>query len=159
MDQRDDLARTCVALLGAAFVTVGLAGFTVGGVGVAGAQPDGSSVCGPSVPITDSDTATSPLALTVPQYNGSGTVTSAVLSIQVTELFQESFLNQSFQPYPGTGTNDFVGVSSVLEATGPGLSVLSPVTVGATFSGIGFNRFTAGNPLPALPSGVAGAEA
>jgi hypothetical protein len=120
MDQRDDLARTCVALLGAAFVTVGLAGFTVGGVGIAGAQPDGSPVCGPSVPITDSDTATSPLALTVPQYNGSGTVTSAVLSIQVTGLFQGSFLNQSFQPYPGTGTNDFVGVSSVLEATGRG---------------------------------------
>ena len=159
MDQRDDLARTCVALLGAAFVTVGLAGFTVGGVGIAGAQPDGSPVCGPSVPITDSDTATSPLALTVPQYNGSGTVTSAVLSIQVTESFQGSFLNQSFQPYPGSDTNDFVGASSVLEATGPALSVLSPVTVGATFSGIGFNRFTAGNPLPALPSGVAGAEA
>ena len=47
----------------------------------------------------------------------------------------------------------------MLEATGPGLSALSPVSVGATLAGIGFNSFTAGNPLPAFPSGVAGAEA
>jgi hypothetical protein len=39
------------------------------------------------------------------------------------------------------------------------LSALSLVMVGATFAGIGFNSFTAGNPVPAFPSGVAGAEA
>ena len=161
MAQRNNLARTCTSLLGAAFVTAGLAGFTVGGAVTAGATvtPDGSPVCGPAMTITGLDTASSPLGLTVPQYNGSATVTSAVLSIQVTESFQGSFLNGSGEPYPGTGSNDFVGVSSVLEATGPGLSTLSPVAVGATFAGIGFNSFTAGNPLPTFPSGVAGAEA
>jgi hypothetical protein len=161
MAQRNNLARTCTSLLGAALVTAGLAGFTVGGAVAAGATvtPDGSPVCGPAMTITGLDTPSSPLGLTVPQYNGSATVSSAVLSIQVTESFQGSFLNGSGQPYPGTGSNDFVGVSSVLEATGPGLSALSRVTVGATFAGIGFNSFTAGNPLPAFPSGVAGAEA
>jgi hypothetical protein len=146
------------ALLSASLLTGGLAGLSLGMAGTAGADNSGSQVCGPSLSISGAATATAPLALSLPQYNGTGTITAAALSLKVTESYQGSFLTSGGQSYPGNGTNDFVGVSSVLEGTGPGLGSLSPVTVGAIFKGGGPNGFTAGDPAPTLPAGVATAN-
>jgi hypothetical protein len=52
-----------------------------------------------------------------------------------------------------------VALNTVLEATAPGLSALSAVTPGAPTGGTPFDSWTAGDPLPALPAGVAAAEA
>src|SRR6202012_593572 len=121
----------------------------------AGADSPLQPVCGPSVQLSSSDSATSPATLTIPQYNGTDTVTGVTISIQPTETYSGAFLNSSFQSYPGTATFDFVGVHSVLEATAPGLAALSVVAPGAPANGSGPDSWTAGDPLPALPAGVA----
>jgi hypothetical protein len=111
------------------------------------------------VSLTSADTATSPATLTVPQYDGGGTLTAVTLSIQPTETYKGTFIDPTtFQPTPGTATFDFVALNSVLEATAPGLSALSSVTPGVPVNGTPFDSFTAGDPLPALPSGVAATE-
>lgn len=149
--------KVSATLFGSLLLAAGIPTLALGIANPAGADNSGSPVCGPSVTITSNDTATSPLMLTVPQYNGTGTLTSAEISIQPTENFSGEFLNSSFQPFPGTATVDYNAISTVLEATATGLSPLAAVTVGAPVNGSP-NAWTAGAPLPALPSGVAGAE-
>jgi hypothetical protein len=109
--------------------------------------------------LSTADSAASPASLTVPQYNGGGTLTGVTISIQPTETYSGQFLDpSSFQPFAGTATFDFVALHSVLEASGPGLSSLSAVTPGVPANGAPFDSWTAGDPLPALPAGVAAAE-
>jgi len=146
-------------MVGTTLLAGGLTGLTLGVATPAGADNSGTPVCGPSVAISTANTSTSPLTtLTVPQYNGAGTLTAAQLSIQPTETFSGSFIDpNTFQPTPGTATQDYNAASSVLEVTGPGLSALSGVSVGTPVNGSPMN-WSAGTPLPALPSGVAAAE-
>jgi hypothetical protein len=150
------ISATCLALAGAG---AGVVGLIVATPTVAGADTPLQPVCGSSVSLTSADTATSPATLTVPQYNGAATVTGVTISIQPTETYTGTFLNSQGQPYAGTGTEDFVALNTVLEATAPGLSALSVVAPGAPTGGGPFNSWTAGDPLPALPAGVAAAEA
>jgi MYXO-CTERM domain-containing protein len=126
----------------------------------AGADTPLQPVCGASVALTSNDTAASPATLSVPQYNGGDTLTGVTISIQPTETYAGEFLDPpSYQPFPGTATIDFVALHTVLEATAPGLSALTAVTPGVPANGSGPNSWTAGDPLPALPSGVAATEA
>ena len=150
------ISATCLSL---ASVGAGVVGLITVAPPAAGADAPQQPVCGPSVALTSNDTSASPATLTVPQYNGGDTLTGVTLSIQPTETYSGAFLNSSFQPFPGTATIDFVALHTVLEASAPGLSALTAVGPGAPANGSGPDSWTAGDPLPALPSGVAAAEA
>ena len=148
-------------LAGAALLTGGVAGLSLGTVGLAGADGP-STVCGPSTTLTPNTTsavppattpAVTPQSLTVPQYNGSD-LTGVQLSLKFTHTFGPEVFQLGGATYSEAASGDNV----LVEMSGPGLPALGSYVDTAPTSNAGFTvtgtTFTAGDPAPALPAGL-----
>jgi hypothetical protein len=94
--------------------TLGAGGFAIAGQVVASADAAPAPTCGLAVAITSADTTTSPLSLSVPQHNGTGTVSSVQVSLQATTTFENSFVEDPplVNPSPGDATLAWIGTGT-----------------------------------------------
>ncbi len=126
--------------------------------------------CSAVTPVSGNSTAN----LSVAQFDpAGGTLTSATLSLKVTETYQANFLNGStFAPEPSAATLLYIGADNFIEAGGPGLGTLpdtsgivppssTPLTglpLPGAFSGSPGTFLAAPTALPTLLPNLAGAE-
>lgn len=147
----------CGVLAGLAFITGGLGGLSIGSAGIAGADGP-QTVCGPSTTLTPSTSPTvTAQSLTVPQYNGNN-LTGVQLSLQFTHTFGPEFIVVGANPvYSAAASGDNV----LVEMSGPGLPALGAYVNTAPTGNAGFtvsgSTFSAGDPSPALPTGLVAA--
>src|SRR5271167_953560 len=158
---RDRNRKAPGVLAGVALIAGGLGGLSLGSGGIAGADGP-ETVCGPSTPLIPSPNtppSVSAQGLTLPQYNGSGSLTAVQLSLQFTHTFGPEVIGFGGTPsYSAAASGDNV----LVEMSGPGLPPLGSYentaptgNAGFTFSG---TTFSAGDPAPALPTGLVAAE-
>jgi hypothetical protein len=150
-------------LAATALMTTGLVGLSAGAPGVAGAD-GASTVCGPlttltpnanPIPPSTSPPPVTPESLTVPQYNGSD-LTGVQLSLKFSHTFGPSMYEfpEETPAYTAAASGDNV----LVEMSGPGLPPLGSYVDTAPTGNAGFTysgaSFSAGDPAPALPTGL-----